>query len=205
MTARTTFLVLAGILSCGLATTTALAADFGVSFYYSSHSPRYYTTTASRHYTTCYPRDYVYYDYYPRYYDDYYRCDPAVYVRYPTSRVLVCDDRYPTTYRTTYTRSRCYTAPVRHVRTRTYYRSGCRTRHDPPSRAYRYHYSTPRPRITLHSRSGSHSRQSIFRDRYRGSHHRYVISRDRHRGSHHRDRDSRHRDRRSPRIRVHRR
>ena len=220
MIARLPALAMASALVCSFVAAPAMADGFGVSFQYSSHSPRYYTTTSTTYRPACAPSAYVYYD------DD--GCyDPAVLVRHSTPRAAVYDSCYPTTYRTTYTRSRCYTPPVRHVRTATHHRSGHRTQHYGHSRVYRRRCSTPRPRITVHRRGvASHGRQHISRDRHRSSRdsHRSLFDRirdsryrqsgssDRCRSSHYRGgnssdrhRDSRHHRSRSPRARFYRR
>lgn len=159
MTARMTLFALAAALAWGPAATPAAAADFGVWFHYSSSSPRYHSG--------CTPRQYVYSDEYYGFYD------PVVYVSYLTPRAAVFDDCYPTTYRRTYTRSRYYTAPVRHTRTRVYYRSG-RGHHYRRHVSRRYHYSAPRSRIRVYERSSaSHYRHSGSYGRYSDSHHRY--------------------------------
>jgi hypothetical protein len=225
MNARTTFSAVAAVLTAAL-TTGAAASDFGISFSYSSHRPYYYTVTSpgystSRYYTTCTPRSYVYYGSYDT-------CDyraPAVYLNPCTPSVVLYDDYYPTIYRRTYTRSRCYTPPVRHFRSSTYYRSGLGTRY------YRRDCSPSRPRITLHRRSSgfgsilrnrshrSYGHSSAYRDRSRSFHRRSGIHRDRSRGffsrgsafrdrgrsSHNRGGRPHARPSRSPRLRLHRR
>jgi len=185
-----TLLAAAGALVCALATAPASAADFGISFHYSSYTPRCYSTGPSRYYSTWAPREYVYYnDCYD--YGDFY--DPAVYLAYSRPRVVVYDDCYPRTYRTTYTRSRCYTRPARHSRVKVHYRSGQRIHHHRKRATYRRYYPKPRPAIRVHRG-------------YSSSHHRYAGSRLRRSGLPHRHSSSYHRYYRPQnRLRIYRR
>ena len=195
MTARTTFLTLTGLALGGFAATHAAAADYGISFRYSSYTPSCYS---SRYYSSYYPQSYVYYDDYRNY------CRPVVYLGSTTPRVMVYDDCYPTTYRTTYTRSDRYTRPVRHARASVHYRSGQRTRHYRTGQTYRHpyrrtatyrrHNATPRisTRDYTSHYGGSRCRPNDSLSRFRSSLRGY---RDGHRSS----RYSHHR---TPRVRI---
>lgn len=106
--------------------------------------------------------------------------------------MIVYDDCYPRTFRTTYTRSRCYSRPVRYGYSSTYYptgryshRSASRKIYDYPYRkgpTYRHHYTRSR-----HSRPVYTSRYGGVRLGSRDSHSRLRSSlrgyRDRHSGS----------------------
>ncbi len=141
MSARTALAALASTLACGVTTMPAAAADFGISFHYESSRPRY-CAVSTPYYSTCAPRAYVNYN-------DYYY-NPVSYVDCSTPRVVVYDDCYPTTYRRTYTRSRYYTGPVRHLRAETHYRSGLRICHDRKRTVYRRHYTKPSRSIRVY-------------------------------------------------------
>jgi hypothetical protein len=183
MTSRTTLLTLAGTLACGLATPPDAAGDFGISFHYSSSSPRYYASCVPRYYSACVPRysaapvTRCYTSYAPReyvYYDDCY--DPAIYVDCLAPSAVVYDDCYPARYRTTYTRSRCYTRPLRHTRVKLHDFSGLRTHHYRKHVAQRPYYARPRPSVrAYYDRSGSHYRPSVPHYRHRDLHHRHGI------------------------------
>jgi hypothetical protein len=165
MATRTTFAALAGALACGVTVTPAAAADFGISFHYSGCTPRYYAVS-SPYYTICTPRPYVYYD------DCYY--DPAPYVDCAAPRIFAYDRCYPTTYRTTYTRSRYYTRPVRYSRINAHYRTGHRVYHDRKRVTYRRYYAKPRRSIRVyHGDRVSHRRPSLLRHRYRDTYRRH--------------------------------
>ncbi len=195
MTARITLSTLVGLLVCGFTVTPATAADYGISFHYGSYTP--YRTSTS-YYSTCYPGNYVYYGNY---------CEPAVYVGCSTPRAIVYDDCYPTTYRTTYTRSRRYTRPVRRGQVSVQYRSGHSTRHYRTqktyshhyrkSSTYRHHYSKPRSglRISINRNSSSRCRIGDSYNRHRGTRHYYRDHQPRYRSSHHRHH-------RTPRVRI---
>lgn len=190
MTARTSLLAMTGLILGGFTTTHATAGDYGISFQYSSYTPSCYSSY--------YPRSYAYYDAYRDY------REPVVYVGSTTPSMVVYDDCYPTTYRTTYTRSDCYTRPVRHARASVHYRSaGHRTRHyracktyrhtSRKTPSYRHDYRTSRcPRVYTSRHSGSHCRLGDSYSRLRSSFQRY---RDGHRGS-------RLRHHRTPRVRI---
>ncbi len=181
MIARTSFLMLTGLVLSGFAAPHAAGADYGISFHYSSYRPSCYSP---RYYSSYYPTSYAYYD-------EYYM--PVFY-----------DAGYPTTYRTTYTRSDRFTRPVRHARASIRYSSGHRTRHYRTGRTYRHsyrtkpsyrqHYSTSRygPRIYTNPYSGARYRSGDSYIRHRGSIQRY---RDHHRSS-------RQRHHRTPRVRI---
>jgi hypothetical protein len=175
MMLRTPLLTLAGLLLGGLAASHAIAADYGISFHYSSYAPACYSAP---YYGWRYPQSYVYSYGYPGY-----TC-PGICVGTAVPSMIIYDDCYPTVYRTTYTRSDCYARPVRHVgasiRYRTcgnshrYYREipSCRTR-----RATRW--SSPRVFTSRTIGSQCHRGDSFghlsrsfsgYRDRYRGSH-----------------------------------
>ncbi|GAG22903.1 unnamed protein product, partial [marine sediment metagenome] len=145
-----------------------------------SHAPRYYSTTLTRCYTTSLPRQYIYYE------DCRAHDEPVVYIGRSTPRVVVYDGCYPRAYRTTYTRSDCYTRPLRHSRaTVRHYRSGHRVHHYRQRVTSRHHYSRSRPGLALyrhHSGSRYHHGTSYdrcrrWRDRHRGSSIRVRIGR----------------------------
>jgi hypothetical protein len=175
MIARMILAALAGTLACRIATTPAVAADFGISFHYGTSGPHHYTACLPSYYTTASTRYYAAYA--PRHYGlygyaDYYA--PAVHAACSTPRVIVYDDRYPATYRTTYTRSRYYTRPVRHSRVTVHHRSGDRTYHHRKRAAYRRYYTAPRRSIRIHHGEGvSYRRPSISHYGYRDVHRRY--------------------------------
>jgi hypothetical protein len=184
MTARLVLFASVGLFVGGFTSTPANAADFGISFHYSSYTPSYYS---NRYDTGCYSRSYVYKDdYYEPYYacEPYYTdycCEPLVYVGCSAPGIVVYSDRYPTTYRTTYTRSRCYSRPERRAypsvcynRAPSAYQCGSRKVPDYPYRSsasYRHRDSQPRPR------------SSVYTDRYRGLRSRSSDSYNRHHGS----------------------
>jgi hypothetical protein len=221
MTARITASALAGVLISAAGTSPLFAGDFGISFHYSRYStssPRCYTAYAPRSfvYYADYPRDCVYRDrgYDRRCYDTSYDyCDPLVYVERSTPGALICDTGYPTTYRTTYSRSDYFTRPVRHSRTAVVCRSGQRSYHQRRQVITHQRRSEPRVRIHTYKRSStpcdrysrSHPRPSVrlYTDRsdsrYRygdvrrsSSHDRLRSLRSGHSSSHDRSRASRH-------------
>jgi hypothetical protein len=146
MTVRYPLLTLAGLLVGGLTATSASATDFGISFHYSSYAPACYGSQYYASYCpSYYPQSYVYYA-------DY--CEPLLYAGCSTPRVIVYSGCYPTTYRTTYTRSRYYTRPVRRAHTSICYRSG----------HYGYDYGT-RKVCDHHYRTGSTYRRDCGRSR----------------------------------------
>ena len=168
MSTRMILLTLTATFACAAAVTPAVAGDFGISFSYRSSSPRCYTTYAPS--SSC-----VYYGY-----------DPLVYLTCSTPRIVLYDRCYPTTYRTTYSRS-YYTRPVRHSRTkvchhrshashRQYY---CKPRTTSRSHCYRsssrsqHHYSRPHVTARSYYRPGrSHCRPSSSLHRYLRPHQR---------------------------------
>lgn len=171
MNAHTPLSVLTGILAAAISQT-ACAADCGISFHYRSHAPRCYSTTFTRCYSTCAPRGYVYYD------DCHAYHGRVVRVGRSTPRLVVYDNCYPTTYRTTYTRSECYTRPPRHSRaTVRHYRTGHRVHHYLQRATSRHHCSRSRPGLALYRHHGG------SRYRHDGSCDRFRRWRDRHRGS----------------------
>ena len=193
MTARFSLLTLAGLLVGGLTAIPAAAADFGISFHYSSYAPACYS---SQYYGSYYP------SYYPQryvYYEDY--CEPIVYAGCSTPRVIVHSDCYPTTYRTTYTRSRYYTRPVRRAHSSICYRSG-RYGHDYGTRrVYDHHYR--RGSTSRHHYAKSRPSRRVYTSRYGGLRYRSSDSYSRLRSSLHPYRD-RHARYRSSRYRYHR-
>jgi hypothetical protein len=157
MATRAPLSVLTGILAAGISQT-ACAADYGGSFHYRSHAPRCYSTAFTRCHTTCVLRGYVSCD------DCYAYGEPVIYVGRSTPRLIVYDNCYPTTYRTTYTRSDCYTRPPRHSgATVCHYRSGHRVHHYLQPVTSWHHYSWSRSGLALyrHHAGPSHSGSSI--------------------------------------------
>ena len=191
MTARYPLLILAGLLVGGLTAPSAPAADFGISFHYSSYAPACYS---SQYYGSYYPQSYAYYE-------DY--CEPLVYAGCSTPRVIVYDDCYPTTYRTTYTRSRYYTRPVRRAHSSIHYRSGHGRHHYGTRKVYdrryrsgstsRHHYAKSRPSRRVYT-----SRYGGLRYRSSDSHSRLRSSLYPHRDRHSRYQGSRYRLDRTP-------
>ncbi len=158
MTMRYPLLTLAGLLVGGLTATPASAADFGISFHYSSYAP---ACSSSQYYGSYYP------SYYPQsciYYTD--RCEPLVYAGCSTPRVIVYDDCYPTTYRTTYTRSRYYTNPVRRAHPSICYRSGHYGHDYGTPKVYDHHYRTGS--TYRHDYGRSHPTRRVYTSRYGG-------------------------------------
>jgi len=174
MSTRTILLAVAGAAS-GLTCGSAVAGDFAVSFLYRSHSPSYYSRgCAARYYARCTPTTYGYYGLA----GGPYACggfygEPLVYLAPPVSPVTVYGGCYPRPYRTTYTRSRCYTFPPIRSAIRgyaglgiggyAYGRSAYGCTVVPPRR----HYDrSPRRIYTRDSyRRGSHDRRTFSYDR----------------------------------------
>ncbi len=116
----------------------AVAGDYGISFHYSRHTPR---CTAVSYASPYYSESCVYYDDFDGY------IDPVVYSRATTPDFIGRRDCYPASYHTTYTRSKCYTRPVKRVHASVRFSGGHRTRHyrtrDSGVRRTYSHYSTP--------------------------------------------------------------
>lgn len=180
MIARRTLLTVTGLLMGGFATAHAAAADYGISFRYSSYTP---PLCGPQYYSSYYPRSYAYYD-------DY--CEPVVYIGSTTPRTIVYDGYYPRAYRTTYTRSDCYARPMHRARASVHYRSSAsRTRHHSRYATYRHKYRrTPSYR---HSYTSSRYSPRIHTRLYRDSRCRDLR------------RSSPRRHYRAPRVRIYRR